>query len=98
MDLSMKKTHFGKMRPNYILYVATKCPLGFLFTHLDVSCNIFRLKRRMTTPFVSADRYDLKEAYEHSCWVVVPVRNFFRGQQSQRLPSLNAFPIWSPNV
>ena len=34
-------------------------------------------------PFVSADRYDPKEACKHTCWVLDTNRTFFGDPQSQ---------------
>ena len=48
----------------------------------------FRLQRRMTFPFVLADRYDPKEAYKHTYWAMVTDRKFFHATQSETTCSL----------
>ena len=51
--------------------------------------HIMRLRRRTMLPFALADRYDPKQLYKHTQWVLVTYRKFFRGLQSQSSCSQN---------
>ena len=56
------------------------------------------LGRRTALPFVSADRYDSKEACKHTCYLLKTNRKFSRGTQSQaswRLKSIFYVSKWS---
>ena len=51
--------------------------------------HIMRLRRRTMLPFALADRYDPKQLYKHTQWVLVTYRKIFRGLQSQSSCSQN---------
>ena len=51
--------------------------------------HIMRLRRRTMLPLALADRYDPKQLYEYTQWVLVTYRKIFRGLQSQSSCSQN---------
>ena len=56
--------------------------------------HIMRLRRHTMLPFALADRYDPKQLYKHTQWVLVTYRKIFRGLQSQSSCSQNLIFWW----